>query len=152
MSKIRAQRMTPLIHLAKRSVNEALSYIGNLQQSIHSENQKKQSLMEYQGEYLQHFQQAGAVGMSGNKLQQFESFILQIDTALTRQQFQVAQFEQQLQQAQKIYLQLNQRLKSYEKLQQKLQHRAQTQEDRQLQSFLDEMGAQLHRLRQTGEQ
>ncbi len=152
MSKVRAKRLTPLIHLAQKSVNEALSYIGNLQQSINSENQKKQSLVDYQGEYLQQFQQAGSVGMSGNKLQQFESFILQIDTALIRQQYQVQQFEQQLQQAQKIYLQLNQRLKSYEKLQQKLQHRAQSQQDRQLQSFLDEMGAQLHRLQQSAEQ
>ncbi len=152
MSKVRAKRMTPLIHLAQKSVNEALSYIGNLQQSINSENQKKQSLTDYQGEYLQQFQQAGSTGMSGNKLQQFESFILQIDTALTRQQFQVQQFEQQLQQAQKIYLQLNQRLKSYQKLQQKLHNRAQAQENRQLQSFLDEMGAQLHRLRQSTEQ
>ncbi|MEY8262762.1 MAG: flagellar export protein FliJ [Bermanella sp.] len=152
MSKIRAQRMSPLIHLAKKSVNEALSYIGNLQQSINSENQKQQSLMSYQGEYLQQFQAAGSAGMSGNKLQQFESFILQIDTALTRQQHQVQQFEQQLQQAQNIYLQLNQRLKSYEKLQQKLHQRADAQENRQLQSFLDEMGAQLHRLQQDAQQ
>jgi len=152
MSKVRAKRMTPLIHLAQKSVNEALSYIGNLQQSIHSEKQKKQSLVDYQGEYLQQFQQAGSAGMSGNKLQQFESFIVQIDMALTRQQFQVQQFEQQLQQAQKIYLQLNQRLKSYEKLQEKLHNRAQAQENRQLQSFLDEMGAQLHRLKQTAQQ
>ncbi len=147
MSQIRAKRMAPLIHLAQKSVNEALSYIGTLQQRINSENQKTQSLLEYQGEYLQHFQQAGSTGMSGQKLQQFESFILQIDTALVRQQHSVQQFEQQLAHAQKIYLQLNQRLKSYEKLQERLSQKAQAQENRQLQSFLDEMGAQLHRLK-----
>ncbi len=149
MSRLRAKRMSPLIHLAQKSVNEALSYIGTLQQSINKENQKKQSLMEYQGEYMEHFQQTGKAGMTGNQLLQFESFILQIDTALVRQQFQVQQFEQQLQQAQKIYLQLNQRLKSFEKLQTKLNERAQNQENRQLQSFLDEMGAQLHRIKST---
>ncbi len=147
MSHIRAKRMAPLIHLAQKSVNEALSYIGTLQQRINSEQQKTQSLLEYQGEYLQNFQQAGSTGMSGQKLQQFESFILQIDTALIRQQHQVQQFEQQLAHAQKIYLQLNQRLKSYEKLKERLGQKAQDQENRQLQGFLDEMGAQLHRLK-----
>jgi flagellar FliJ protein len=149
MSRLRAKRMSPLIHLAQKSVNEALSYIGTLQQSINNENNKKQSLMDYQGEYLEHFQQTGKTGMTGSQLLQFESFILQIDNALARQQFQVQQFEQQLQQAQKIYLQLNQRLKSFEKLQTRLNERAEGQENRQLQSFLDEMGAQLHRLKST---
>jgi flagellar FliJ protein len=147
MSRLRAKRMSPLIHLAQKSANEALSYIGTLQQSINNENNKKQSLMDYQGEYLEHFQQTGKTGMTGSQLLQFESFILQIDNALARQQFQVQQFEQQLQQAQKIYLQLNQRLKSFEKLQTRLNERAEGQENRQLQSFLDEMGAQLHRLK-----
>jgi len=149
MSRHRAKRMSPLIHLAQKSVNEALSYIGTLQQSINRESQKKQSLTEYQGEYMAHFQQTGKRGMTGSQLLQFESFILQIDTALVRQQFQVQQFEQQLAQAQKIYLQLNQRLKSFEKLQTRLNERAQGQENRQLQSFLDEMGAQLHRIKST---
>ncbi len=151
MTRLRAKRMSPLIHLAQKSVNEALSYIGTLQQSIHSENQKKQSLMDYQGEYLEHFQQTGKAGMTGNQLLQFESFIHQIDTALVRQQFQVQQFDKQLVQAKKIYQQLNQRLKIFEKLQTRLNERAQAQEDRQLQSFLDEMGAQLFRLKSTAQ-
>ena len=148
MLRQRAKRMSPLVHLAQKSVNEALSYIGMIQKRIDNEHQKEQSLIEYQAEYMRKFQQAGSEGMSGLNLQQFESFILQIDTALFRQSQQVQQFTQQLEQAQKVYLKLNQRLKSYQKLQTRLNDQALQQEDKQLQKFLDEMGAQLYRLHQ----
>jgi len=148
MYRQRAKRMSPLVHIAQKSVNEALSYIGLLQQRIDSEHQKEQSLSQYQSEYMEKFQHAGSQGISGLHLQQFESFILQIDTALLRQSQQVQQFTQQLQQAQNVYLKLNQRLKSYEKLQTRLTDQALKEEDKQLQKFLDEMGAQLHRAKQ----
>ena len=146
MLRQRAKRMSPLVQLAKKSVNEALSYIGMIQKRIDSEHQKEKSLVEYQAEYMRKFQNAGSQGISGLNLQQFESFILQIDTALLRQSQQVQQFTQQLEQAKKVYLKLNQRLKSYENLQSRLNDQALQQEDKQLQKFLDEMGAQLYRL------
>ncbi len=146
MSRQRAQRLQPLIHLAQKSVNEALSYIGKIQQCIDRENEKKQSLIEYQNEYFQNFQTAGREGMKGLNLQQFESFLVQIDGALVHQKNQVFQYNQQLENAQKIYQKLNLKLKSYEKLQSRLDEQSIKQENQQMQKFLDEIGAQLHRL------
>ncbi len=120
--------------------------MGQLQQSIQNEEQKKTALIEYQGEYLQGFQTSAKNGIQGIKLQQFESFILQIDQALIHQKNQVLQYEQQLEKAQDIYKQLNLRLKSFEKLQSRLDEQALKSENRQLQIFLDEIGAQLHSL------
>ena len=106
--------------------------------------------MQYELDYRQNFNRQGREGVTGLQIQGFESFILQIEQALTQQEQQQQHLEQQLKEAQKIYQSLNMRLKSYEKLQSRLSEQAQQQENKQMQKFLDEMGAQIHRLNHGG--
>ncbi len=146
MSHSRAKRLQPLIDIAQKSAQEALGYIGNIQQRIEAEKQKKETLLQYQLDYRKNFNKQGRTGVTGLQIQGFESFILQIEQALTQQELQKQHLEQQLKEAQKIYQNLNMRLKSYEKLQSRLNEQAQMQENKQMQKFLDEIGAQLHRL------
>ncbi len=146
MSRERAKRIQPLIHIAQNAVNEALSYIGTLQQRLNSEQEKSQTLAGYQQDYRENFQAQASVNVSGLQIQQFESFMQQIDQAISQQSQHIKQLEQQLEKARGIYQTLNQKLKSYEKLENRLTNQALASENQQLQKFLDEIGAQLHRL------
>lgn len=147
MSRRRAKRIQPLIHIAKNAVQEALTYMGQLQQKIDSEKEKKATLIQYQSEYQNGFKQKGETGVKGLEIQQFESFMLQINDAMEKQSGQLTQLEAQLERAQGIYRDLNQRLKSYEKLQERLNDQALISENIQMQKMLDEIGSQLHRLK-----
>jgi len=147
MSRQRAKRIQPLIQIAKNAVQEAMSYMGQLQQRIDSEEEKKTTLIQYQSEYQKNFQQKGSVGVKGLQIQQFESFMLQINDAMEKQSSQLAHLNIQLERAKGIYRDLNQRLKSYEKLQDRLKDQALKIENTQMQKMLDELGSQLHRLK-----
>lgn len=146
MSRERAKRIQPLIQIAKNAVNESLSYLGALQQKLNSEQEKSETLKTYQQEYRQNFQTQASVGVSGLQIQQFESFMMQIDGAISQQNNHIFQVKEQLEKAQSMYQILNQKLKSYEKLETRLNEQAIASENQQLQKFLDEIGAQQHRL------
>ena len=146
MSRERAKRLKPLVQIAQNAVNEALSYIGALQQKLRSEEEKSNTLLGYQQDYRISFQNQASVKVSGLQIQQFESFMLQIDDAIAQQNNHIFQVKEQLKKAQTIYQTLNQKLKSYEKLESRLNDRAIASENQQMQSLLDEIGAQLHRL------
>lgn len=145
MTSKRAKRISPIIRIAQNAVNEALSFMGELQQKLDSEKQKTTTLEQYQLEYQSSFAKRGNTGVTGLEIQHFESFMLQITGALEQQDQQVKQIEHQLKQSQEIYQQLNQKLKSYEKLESRLNEQALASENRQMQKFLDEIGSQLHR-------
>jgi len=145
MSRQRAKRIQPLIQIAQNAVNEALSYIGSLQQKLNSEQEKSQTLQDYQQEYRENFKAQASIKVSGLQIQQFESFMMQIDGAIEQQNNHIFQVKEQLKKAQGIYQTLNQKLKSYEKLETRLNDQAIASENQQLQKFLDEIGAQLHR-------
>jgi flagellar FliJ protein len=147
MTRQRAKRIQPLIQIAKNAVQEAMAYMGQLQQSIEAEKQKEQTLIEYQHEYQNNFKKKGTIGVKGLEIQQFESFMLQINDAMEQQSNQLFHLKQQLERAKGIYQDLNQRLKSYQKLQDRLISQAIKIEDTQMQKMLDEIGSQLHRLR-----
>jgi flagellar FliJ protein len=147
MSRQRAGRIQPLIQIAKNAVREAMTYMGQLQQKIDSEEEKKTTLIQYQSEYQNNFKEKGSVGVKGLQIQQFESFMLQINDAMEKQSDQLAQLNVQLERAKGIYRDLNQRLKSYEKLQDRLNNQALKIENTQMQKMLDEIGSQLHRLK-----
>lgn len=146
MSFSRAKRLNPIIQIAQKSVNEALGYIGQLQQRITSETDKSTTLNSYLLEYQTGFQHKGQVGINGLALQQYESFVMQIELAMDNQIQQIKRLEEQLSGAQKIYVSLNQRLKSFEKLAERLTEQGHKAESIQMQKFLDDIGAQLHRL------
>lgn len=147
MSRRRAKRIQPLIHIAKNAVQEAMTYMGQLQQKIDSEKEKKETLIQYQSEYQNGFKKKGEIGVKGLEIQQFESFMLQINDAMVKQSGQLSQLEAQLERAKGIYRDLNQRLKSYEKLQERLNDKALISENIQMQKMLDEIGSQLHRMK-----
>lgn len=145
MSRQRAKRLHPLIRIAEKSVQEALAYMGNIQQKIEQEKERRASLVLYQKEYQVSFKHSGQTGVSGAQIQQFEVFMQQIDDALVNQNFQIQQIQAQLSRAREIYIQLNTRLESYKKLETRLTDQAIASENQQLQKLLDELGAQAHR-------
>lgn len=145
MSRQRAQRLSPLIRIAEKSVQEALSYMGNIQQRMEEEKERRENLILYQKEYQASFNHTGRQGIRGAQIQQFEAFMQQIDTALLNQQTQIQHIQSQLDNARDVYIQLNTRLESYKKLKNRLTDQAIASENQQLQKLLDELGAQAHR-------
>ena len=145
MSRQRAKRISPIVQIAKNAVQEALGFMGMVQQKLDSEKEKGKTLEQYQLEYQNNFSNKGHGGVTGMEIQHFESFMLQISGALSQQALEVRELEQQLKQAQDIYQKLNQKLKSYEKLESRLNEQALASENQQIQKFLDEIGSQLHR-------
>jgi flagellar FliJ protein len=103
-------------------------------------------LLGYQQDYRENFQTQASVKVSGLQIQQFESFMHQIDDAIAQQNNHIFQIKEQLAKARDIYQTLNQKLKSYEKLESRLNDQAIASENQQNQKLLDEIGAQLHRL------
>jgi len=146
MSRERAKRLSPLVQIAQNAVNEALTYIGALQQKLASEEEKSNTLLGYQQDYRENFQSQASIKVSGLQIQQFESFMHQIDDAIAQQNNHIFQLKEQLSKARGIYQTLNQKLKSYEKLESRLNEQALASENQQNQKLLDEIGAQLHRL------
>lgn len=146
MSRERAKRLKPLVQIAQNAVNEALTYIGALQQKLNSEQEKSNTLLGYQQDYRENFQTQASVKVSGLQIQQFESFMHQISDAIAQQNNHIYQVKEQLAKAQSIYQTLNQKLRSYEKLETRLNDQTIASENQQLQKFLDDIGAQLHRL------
>lgn len=144
MSRQRAKRLEPLIRMAEKSVKEALAYLGSMQQKLNQEKERKDALLLYQKEYQVSFNHSGKSGVSGAQIQQFEAFMLQIDTALFNQQVQMKQVSEQLERARNIYIQLNTRLESYKKLENRLTEQAIASENQQLQKLLDELAGQAH--------
>lgn len=141
----RSKGLQSLIKIAKNAVNEALSYLGSVQQKIEKEKEKEKTLIEYESEYQASFLNKGRLGVNGTAIEQHEGFMIQIQQALNNQAGQVAQLEEQLKKAQEIYANLNQKLKSYEKLEQRLSEQALKRENKNVQNMLDEIAIQMHR-------
>ena len=143
--KGRSKGLQSLIKIAKNAVNEALSYMGSIQQKIEQEKEKEKTLIEYESEYQASFLNKGKAGVNGTAIEQHEGFMIQIQQALNSQAGQVSQLQQELKKAQEIYANLNQKLKSYEKLEQRMTEQALKRENRNVQNMLDEIAIQLHR-------
>ncbi len=145
MSHQRANRLAPLIRIAEKSVQEALAFLGSVQQRMEAEKARREDLILYQKEYHAAFNLKGQSGVTGAQIQQFEAFMQQIDSALVSQQRQIHNIEGQLAKAREVYIKLNTRLESYKKLKTRLTDQAIASENQQLQKLLDELGAQGHR-------
>jgi len=143
MSRSRVARMDPLIRIAEKSAQEALAYMGQIQQKIEQEKARSQTLLQYQSEYQAGFSQRGQLGVTGLAIEQHESFMKQIQQAMEQQQNNIQQLEQQLEKAQSVHQALNQKLKTYQKLQGRFESQALALENKQMQKWLDEIASQM---------
>lgn len=144
MSRERAKRLSPLLKLAAKAEQEALIYLGSLQQKLRTEEQRRTELINYQREYQDNFKAQGAKGISGAQLIQHQAFMSQIDGAMQKQAQHLSAIEQQILKAKSVYYKLHQRHESYKKLETRLNDQALASENQQLQKLLDEIGLQLH--------
>ena len=144
MARQRSQGLKALIKIAENAVNEALSFMGSVQQKIDAEKEKKETLIQYEMDYQSAFLRKGQAGVNGNAIEQHEAFMVQIQQALDNQSHHLRQLDAQLLKAQEMYSQLNQKLKSYQKLEARLSERALQLENRKMQSMLDEIALQMH--------
>lgn len=144
MSRERAKRLLPLLKLAAKAEQDALQYLGQLQQKLKQEEQRRSDLLNYQREYQQSFKEMGGKGISGAQLIQHQAFMTQIDSAMQKQAQHLSVIEQQILKAKSVYYKLHQRHESYKKLETRLNEQAIASENQQLQKLLDEIGLQLH--------
>lgn len=143
MTQNRVKRMDPLIRIAEKSAQEALAYMGQIQQKIREEEGRSSTLLEYQAEYQTAFAQKGQAGVNGLAIEQHESFMKQIQQAMDQQRQNIHRLEEQLEKAKDVHQALNQKLKTYQKLQDRFASQALAIENKQMQKWLDEIALQM---------
>ena len=92
----RSQRLTPIIDIAAKETEAALTKVGQANSTWQQEKQQLDDLHGYKGEYLAKFRQGDTLVMSAQKILELRRFLSQLDHAINAQQEQVSLRSNQL--------------------------------------------------------
>lgn len=101
----RSERMAPIARMAGQQKQQAARQLGDARASVEAENKRLEELVQYKHEYLADFQRRGRAGLAGLALQQFQSFITQLDNAIAQQRDRVKGAEHRVNQQAQQYRQ-----------------------------------------------
>lgn len=90
----KSSRIQPLKNLASRHEQQAARVLGQSQTQLGKQQGRLQELFSYREEYQQRFYCQAKNGIAGAQLQAYQSFIQQLDEAISQQRRQVEQSEQ----------------------------------------------------------
>ncbi len=144
----RAQKLIPVIDMARREVERAQLQLADANRLLHQEQQQLQDLQHYRQVYLQRFRSADPQVMSARKAIELRSFLVQLDQAIQLQESQVRQYLGQSQHKQQIWLQARSKQQAMETLMERYQEQDMQQQQRREQMLTDEFSAQLWRRKQ----
>ncbi len=144
----RAQKLIPVIDMARREVEKAQLQLADANRLLHQEQQQLQDLQHYRQVYLQRFRSADPQVMSARKAIELRSFLVQLDQAIQLQESQVRQYLGQSQHKQQIWLQARSKQQAMETLMERYQEQDMQQQQRREQMLTDEFSAQLWRRKQ----
>ncbi len=99
----KSQRFSTLADLARNKEQAAAVALGTSNR-VHAENLKKlESLKQYRQEYLNRLNQEGQQGMDVSAMQTYKRFIEGLEKAISQQQIQILESQQQCEQSKKIW-------------------------------------------------
>ena len=87
----RSKRLHPVIKLAEKAEQEALTALGQANASWHHDKTQLDDLHQYKADYLQRFRQGEMLMLSAQKMMDLRAFLEQLDQAIKAQQLQVEQ-------------------------------------------------------------
>jgi flagellar FliJ protein len=123
----RSKRLSPVVDIAVKETEAALTKVGQANAAWLQEKQQLDDLHRYKAEYLARFRQGDTLTMSAQKVLELRGFLSQLDQAIAAQQQQVTLCHNQLEQQRDVWKQV--RMK--EQAMQSLVSRYQTEESQQ---------------------
>lgn len=87
----RSKRLKPVVHIAESREQQAARALGAAQTALDQAKQQLEELERYRADYLQRFQQAGAVGMGAAQLGDYQQFLQKLGLAIEQQGQVIAQ-------------------------------------------------------------
>ena len=145
----RAQKLIPVIDLARRETEQAQMQLADANRLLHQEQQQLQELQQYRQDYLQRFRSGDPQSMPARKAIELRSFLVQLDQAIQLQEKQVRQYLGQSQHKQQIWLQARSKQQAMETLMERYQQQDLQQQLRREQVLSDEYSVQLWRRKKT---
>lgn len=144
----RAQKLMPVINLARRETDQAQQQLTDANMLFNQEQRQLQDLQKYRQDYLQRFRTADQQTMSSKKALELRAFLMQLDQAIQLQETQVQKFQVQVQHKQQLWQQARNKQHAMETLMERYQREEQHQQQRKEQLASDEFSAQLWRRKQ----
>lgn len=134
----REKRLQPVLRLADRDVQKAARALAFMQQRLRQEEEKLGQLHHYQQEYHELIRRDGSAGITSARLQMISRFSSNLDHAMTQQQQQIAQVQQQLDQVRAHWQSKDMRYRQLEKMMERIRVQENARRDRQEQRNHDE--------------
>lgn len=84
--KKKSKRLEPIRHLAGNREQQAAQQLAGAQRHLQACAKRLDELREYRQQYSDNFRSSGATGINGARLNAYQAFLQQLDTAIAQQQ------------------------------------------------------------------
>lgn len=138
----RSERLQPVQRISESREKAAVRILGQAQQHLQQQKQQLIDLKNYRNEYAQHYMQSGQAGFNGQKLQQLQNFLANIDKAIEQQHSAIENAHWQCEQAKQHWQQARGRSQALDKVAERYLSDEQTQQNRAEQKESDEYASQ----------
>jgi flagellar FliJ protein len=145
MAQTRAVRLAPVVDMAEKAERAAVQRLGHFQGRVRLAETKLAELERYRTDYQQQWQEKGAHGVSGQWLMNYQSFLNQLETAVSQQRQSLAWHQTNLDKALGAWQQCYARVEGLRKLVQRYIDEARQLEDKREQKLLDELSQRIPR-------
>ncbi|WP_268800302.1 flagellar export protein FliJ [Pseudomonas huanghezhanensis] len=145
MAQSRAARLAPVVDMAESTERAAAQRLGHFQGQVRLAETKLGELENFRLDYQQQWIDKGAHGVSGQWLMNYQSFLNQLETAVSQQRQSLAWHQQNLAKARDVWQKAYARVEGLRKLVQRYIDEARALEDKREQKLLDELSQRLPR-------
>jgi flagellar FliJ protein len=115
----RSKRLAPVVNIAVKATDSALTEMGKANAAWLKEKQQLEELQHYKADYLNRFRQGNSALMSAQKVLELRGFLAQLDQTIQVQEQQVEIVYQQLERTRSVW----QKTRSKEQVMQSLVER-----------------------------
>ncbi len=138
--------MEPVVRVAGRREEDAARELAQQRELLARHEAQLQELLGYRNEYLERLRdQAGSVGVSASRLQDYRVFLDKLDTAIRQQERIVAHQQREVDRFHQRWLELRTRCNAMDKAVERMRREERREADRREQSESDEHASQRHR-------
>lgn len=145
MAQTRAVRLAPVVEMAQKAERAAVQRLGHFQGQVKLAETKLGDLERFRTDYQNQWQAKGAHGVSGQWLMNYQSFLNQLETAVSQQRQSLVWHQNNLEKARGAWQQCYARVEGLRKLVQRYIDEARQLEDKREQKLLDELSQRIPR-------
>ncbi len=138
MKTPRSERLKVVCDLAARKEQQALNHLQQARHALELQRQQLLDLQSYREQYSARMKQSLSGRIEVQQIQVYQSFIGQIETAITQQENVVARAEQLFQRSSAVWQQCHQKMKAYADLVQRYRKEEQLLAEKRMEKQLDD--------------